>query len=268
MGQLLSTPAASSVCAIEVSPEMTTLLGSGPCGDHPSPPDPIALTFHLGDGDTTPTLHIDPRPALPIERISGDVCKLVFLVSRDAVQRIGGEQMLYAENAALHLPSELRAIAIALRDANAGAAAVSTYRLGKSIELLCEVIRLFDTGAFVPLTSDGALSPADTRRVLAARKLIDDRWNEKLTLDAIARACGLNRAKLTRGFRELFACSISEAIAERRLGQAGRLLLTTDLPVSRVGYEAGYLNNASFARAFGRHFGRSPSDYRACGMAA
>ncbi len=93
--------------------------------------------------------------------------------------------------------------------------------------------------------------------------MIDDRWNEKLTLDAIARACGLNRAKLTRGFREMFNCSIAEALAERRLLEARRLLLTTDLPVSSIGYESGYLNNASFSRAFSRHFGHSPSDYRA-----
>jgi AraC family transcriptional activator of pyochelin receptor len=47
------------------------------------------------------------------------------------------------------------------------------------------------------------------------------------------------------------------------------MLRTTDLPVSSIGYENGYLNNASFARAFSRRFGLSPSDFRACqGLAA
>jgi len=267
MGQLL-TACAAPVCAIEVSPEMTALLGFGPCGDHPAPADPIALSFNFGGGDSTPTLHLDTRPDIPVESIPGEVCKLVFLVSRQAVARIGGDRILGVEQAAFHLPSELRGIAIALRDAPVSPAAVSTYRLAKSIELLCEVIRLFDADALAPLAGEGGLSAADTRRVMAARKLIDARWNEKLTLDGIARACGLNRAKLTRGFRELFDCSVSEAIAECRLSQASKLLLTTDLPVSLVGYEAGYMNNASFARAFGRHFGRTPSHYRAFGMAA
>ncbi|MGD9815006.1 MAG: helix-turn-helix transcriptional regulator [Hyphomonadaceae bacterium] len=107
----------------------------------------------------------------------------------------------------------------------------------------------------------------DTRRVIAARRLIDERWGQKLTLDGIARACGLNRAKLTRGFRDLFGCTVAEALAERRLHQARHMLLTTDLPVSSIGYENGYLNNASFARAFGRRFGVSPSDLRACAAA-
>ena len=103
---------------------------------------------------------------------------------------------------------------------------------------------------------------------MAARQMIDDRASEKLTLDLIARGCGLNRSKLTRGFRELFNCTVAEAIAERRLDLARRMLLTTDLPVSSIGYESGYLNNASFARAFGRRFGRSPSDFRLQGLAA
>lgn len=267
MGQLLSVPT-PKMCAIEVSPEMTALLGFGPCGDHPAPHDPIALTFGFGGADGQPTLQVDTRPDIPVEAIAGDVCKLVFLVAREAVDRIGGARLLDCEQGSFHLPSELRGIAIALRDAPVPAAALSTYRLAKSIELLVEAIRLFEAGTLTPMAHEGALSSADTRRVMAARKLIDERWNEKLTLDSIARACGLNRAKLTRGFRDLFGCSVADAIAECRLSQASRLLLTTDLPVSLVGYEAGYLNNASFARAFGRHFGRTPSHYRAFGMAA
>ena len=91
---------------------------------------------------------------------------------------------------------------------------------------------------------------------------------ETATLDGISRACGLNRAKLTRGFRDLFGCTIAQALAERRLSHARRMLLSTDKPVSSIGYENGYLNNASFARAFGRRFGVSPSDYRARQVAA
>ena len=46
------------------------------------------------------------------------------------------------------------------------------------------------------------------------------------------------------------------------------MLLTTDQPVSSIGYANGYLNNASFARAFGRRYGVTPSTFRACGVAA
>ncbi|NEX93444.1 AraC family transcriptional regulator [Caulobacter sp. 17J65-9] len=256
----LSTTAPEAVAEIiVVSPEMTAVIGAGPLGDAPVPADPVTLTFEFGP---QPSLRLGAATRPPVG------CRLVFLVAREAVLRIGGARLLDAERQAFHLPGALRGIAVALRDAPVSAEARSTYRLAKSIELLCEAIRLFDAGELAPLSREGGLSPADTRRVMAARRMIEERWTEKLTLDGIARACGLNRTKLAKGFRELFDCTVAEALAEQRLALAGRLLLTTDLPVSLVGYEAGYLNNASFARAFGRHFGRSPSDYRALGMAA
>ena len=145
---------------------------------------------------------------------------------------------------------------------------LETYRIGKSIELLCETMRALAADALVPVAPDSTLSLADSRRLVAARRIIDEQWAEKLTLDTLARACGMNRAKLTRGFRTLYHCTIAEAIAERRLLEASRALRTTDLPVSSIGYASGYLNNASFSRAFGRRFGVSPSEYRGCASAA
>jgi AraC family transcriptional activator of pyochelin receptor len=67
---------------------------------------------------------------------------------------------------------------------------------------------------------------------------------------------------LSRGFRELYGISVAEAVSERRLDQARRELLATDLPVGLIGYRSGYQNNASFTRAFGRRFGVSPTELR------
>lgn len=245
---------------VEVSPEMTLLLGAGDLGAAPLPHDPIALAF---DADATnPTIAFDLSPSIASLR---DDTRMLLVIQRSAFVRVSG---IEPSGDTFHLPTALRAIAIAIRDSTLMGETRQIYRLGKSIELLCETIRLLAADDLLPLAAEGVLSLEDTRRVIAARRMIDERWNEKLTLDKIARACGLNRAKLTRGFRDMFDCSVAEAIAEQRLSQAKRMLLTTNLPVSSIGYENGYLNNASFARAFGRRFGVSPSDYRACQMAA
>lgn len=256
------TEAPQQVAFVEVSPEMTLLLGCGPIGDAACPPDPIALTFSAEE--ETPALKIEPTPHHSIIEHG----ELTLMVSRSAFLRVGGVLTTEPGGQSFHLPSELRAIVAAIRSCTLNGETRQVYRLGKSIELLCETIRLQAADELVAFICESALSLQDTRRIMNARRIIDERWNEKLTLDLIARACGLNRAKLTRGFREVFSCTIAEALAEQRLSQARLMLRTTDLPVSSVGYENGYLNNASFARAFSRRFGLSPSDFRACGAAA
>ena len=100
------------------------------------------------------------------------------------------------------------------------------------------------------------------------RRLVDERWHEKLTLDGIARACGINRDKLSRGFRTIYNSTVADVLAENRLSGARRMLLATDLPVATVGYRCGYLNNASFTRAFSRRYGLAPSLLRHGAIAA
>lgn len=261
-----SLPAAGTSASLEwiiVSPEMTLMIGHGPADSVPLPQDPVILHFSLGGAGGRPSLRILGC----LSEGGGDPDRLVLFVARAAMLRLGGRDG-FGDRRGYHLPSELRTIAMALLDCPMKGEPRNVYRLAKSIELLCETVRLIGEDALVPLAAEGGLSFDDTRRLMMARQMIDERWHEKLTLDSIARACGLNRAKLTSGFRELFDCSIAEAIAERRLGHASRMLLTTDKLVSSIGYENGYLNNASFARAFSRRFGVSPSSYRNFGAVA
>ena len=255
--------------AIVISPEMTTLIGTGDLDSISTPDEAALLVFGFGGLGAPATIRIMANAAgEPLGNADEGASAISLVVAYAALTRLFDWSVEGEHGARYHLPSELRSIALALRDCAMTGEPRNVYRLAKSLELLCETVRMWAEGALVPLAPEGDLSFADTRRLIDARRLIDERWHEKLTLDSIARACGLNRAKLTRGFRELFACTIAEALAERRLGEASRMLLTTDKPVSSIGYENGYLNNASFARAFSRRFGRSPSNYRACGVAA
>lgn len=232
--------------------------------DVPFPSEPVALT--VATGRRLWTLSIDPNPDPAVMRGRPDC--VVLLVQREALHRLGGKDLIVGDTTGFLLAPDLRAIALALCEPSVSAEVRAAYQLAKSIEFICETIRLFNAGQLAPLISDRHLSAADTLRMMAARELIETRANEKLTLDFIARNCGLNRSKLTRGFKEMFECTIAHAIAERRLELARRMLLTTDLPVSSIGYESGYRNNASFSRAFGRRFGSSPSDFRVRELAA
>ena len=253
--------------AIMVSPELTVLIGRPT--DYALPAGAIALACTLGtirESSTASIAGTDQVTSLIDQDVPG-IC-IVLLVATAVLVRMGSALPGAHDRHSFHMPSELRAIALAIRDCETHGEAGDLYRAAKAVELLCDTLRLRDADLLQPLAANGMLSRAHSLRIMAARRVVDERWNEKLSLDRIAALCGLNRESLTRGFREMFDCSVAEAIAERRLSEASRMLLTTDLPVASVGYESGYGNNASFARAFGRRFGLSPSHYRARRLAA
>lgn len=262
----------SPMTAIEVSPEMISLVGSGTVPRLDLPPcstvaSPVAFVVMFGSDAPTATVAFSAAPSRAVLDTIGRN-RVILLVSREACERILGAAPLPQDGALLHLPACLRAIALAIVDCDLPEMARTPYRLAKSIELLCDLLVAQSRGDLLPIGQDRALSSSDRYRLLTARRIIEERWAEKLTLDMIARTAGLNRAKLTRGFREMFDCSVADAIAEQRLGKAGQMLLATDLPVSSIGYRCGYLNNASFTRAFARKFGQAPTHYRAGRLAA
>lgn len=264
------SPALRAPERVVVSPEMTLLIGRGPIANASAPDGAFVLAFGLGAIEQPASLWMggaDQVGAFLAEDTGAT--RILVLIAPAAVARIEGRTLPAADaRQGWHLPTELRGICLALRDCGLSGEAGDIYRSIKSVELVFETWGRLDRGELTPLAGEGGLSQADSRRLVEAKTMIEEHWSEKLSLDGIARATGLNREKLTRGFREMFGVTVAEAIAERRLQQASRMLLTTDLPVSSVGYENGYLNNASFARAFGRRFGVTPSDYRAGRRAA
>ncbi len=242
---------------IDVSPEMLAFVGEGNLPDAVWPSGAIGFTYRIAPA--TFAFHPDPQV---VDMADADIA---FVVAADACMRIFGVSLAAGS---WHLPVEMRAITLAIENSRAETLAATTLSVAKCIELLCVTFVTFGDGGLVPADGAGALSAAEAQRIAAARRLIDEHWNEKLTLDSISRACGLNRAQLTRGFRSMFAMSVADAIADRRLGGARDLLLATDLPVSSIGYRCGYLNNASFTRAFSRRFGQAPTRLRSGAVAA
>lgn len=247
---------------IEVSPEMLTLCGAGGVGMHRWPPRTVGFVL---DEQFTVTFH--ERPTVGALNRDAITSRIILLVDRRACERLLAAKLSFNDGGVYLIPAELRAIALSIRECTMMAAAAEPYRLAKSIELLCEMLRASAAGEMLPAAS-ADVSFADCRRIAAARQLIDENWQEPLTLTYIARRCGLNRSKLSRGFRALYQCTVSEALADRRLSEARRQLISTDLPVGLIGYRSGYQNNASFSRAFCRRFGVPPSDFRVKAMAA
>jgi len=248
--------------AVIVSSEMTTLVGQGQIPSAKLPPDAIAFVISgtaRGSMLTCCSVSaLDSFPAAP----------LILVVQAAACKRLFNVRPQVGD--AWHIPSKLLALALSITDCEATGAARDTLRLARSIELLCQIHAAYAEESFVSANSpdEAALSEMDVARIAGVRRLVDQRWQEKLTIAELARAGGLNRDKLVRGFRGLYGATILEVLTERRLAEARRMLLATDLPVASVAYRCSYLNNAAFTRAFSRKFGVAPSTLRRTGAAA
>jgi AraC family transcriptional activator of pyochelin receptor len=160
------------------------------------------------------------------------------------------------------LPSHIRAIVATIFDENASGAMHAMYRSAKCVELLCETLRLWVTGELVPMPSGSTIPLNEHMRLVEARALIAENYRQKLTITNISRACGLNRSKLTRGFKEVFKATVREVLTGERLSWAAKQLRGSDKSIASICFEAGYTNSASFTRAFTRRFGVPPGKYR------
>lgn len=245
---------------VHVSPEMITLVGEGAFPKVTMPHGSVIFIFQGLSDRSAPTLIY--RDDCDLDDVGN--APLVLVVKQEACARIFGAEAMPSQS--WFLPSALRDLALSIIDCGSGGEVRTTLRLARSIELLCQVHQALANGTLVPSGGDAVLTEQDVAKIAAARREIDERWQEKLTIADIARNAGLNRDKLVRGFRDLYGKTIAEVLNERRLKEARKLLLASDLSVASVAYRCSYLNNASFTRAFSRHYGIAPTEFRRMGV--
>ena len=94
---------------------------------------------------------------------------------------------------------------------------------------------------------------------------VEDRYREHVSLKDVARAVSLSPGHLTTVVRSKTGRTVLGWIAERRLAEARRLLVETDLAVEEVGHRVGYNDPTYFVRSFRRAHGATPLGWRSAG---
>lgn len=216
------------------------------------------MRFHFTDWPGRPA-RLSLCGSVPVEAIH--VSDLVILAERSSLRcRFGWLPRTLP--ASYHLDPALRRILLDIRDAGLAKPFRETYRTGKALELLSRSMSMLASDQLLPTRSESDVNARLTAQLIRAREVIDKHWRGRLTIEDVAVLVGVNRTKLTTGYRSLFGMSVAEAIAERRFAEILQLLVTTDLRMAEIGYRGGYENHASFTRAFARRFGCTPNAYR------
>ena len=96
-----------------------------------------------------------------------------------------------------------------------------------------------------------------------ANDILEEEYAADLSLDDIARRLASSRRQLQRAYAEIGHTTFRDHLTGVRMDKAAAMLSGRDLTVREVARRVGYRQPAQFAKAFRRHHGLAPSDYRA-----
>lgn len=86
--------------------------------------------------------------------------------------------------------------------------------------------------------------------------------NDRLTVEEVAEVCRLNRSYFSRLFREKMGCPPQEFLIRLRLSKAAEMMTASRASIGSIAVRCGYTNQLHFSRAFHKHYGVSPREWR------
>lgn len=116
------------------------------------------------------------------------------------------------------------------------------------------------------LTEKGEKLGSPDRKIndlpLAAARLINERFNESITLKSVADELHVTPQYLSAIFSESVGVTFSSYLRDKRLSYAAGLLAGSERSVTEICYLCGFANLSHFIRSFEREYGRSPAVWR------
>jgi AraC-like DNA-binding protein len=109
--------------------------------------------------------------------------------------------------------------------------------------------------------------PADAKhhdeRIALVYRFIDERFMEKISVERIARLAGMSRSHFHLIFRAKSGCTLIEYVTRVRIRAALRLLHESDLAITQIALDCGFLTLSRFYEAFKAVTGKTPLKSRA-----
>ncbi|MBE9914114.1 helix-turn-helix transcriptional regulator [Paenibacillus donghaensis] len=101
----------------------------------------------------------------------------------------------------------------------------------------------------------------DIMKLQQTRDLVNNHFEQPLSIRELSKRVGMNEFKLKKGFRELFGMTIFELVRQKRMEKALWYMEVARLNVGETAVSVGYSNASNFTTAFRKHYGCNPSEY-------
>ena len=109
----------------------------------------------------------------------------------------------------------------------------------------------------------GRINDTYDPRILPALAYIDEDCSRNISLDDLAKKCGLSSTHFCRLFRKVMNRPPLTYLAEKRMEYAAELLLShPEYSETKIAYLSGYTSFGYFLRRFKWHYAMLPSEYR------
>ena len=105
----------------------------------------------------------------------------------------------------------------------------------------------------------GGLSPAKLRKI---KELVQEKMEEDLSLEEMARTVGLSAAHFSQVFRNTTGQTPHQCLLWSRVQRAKEMLRSAEMRVLDVAIACGFKTQQHFARVFRQLCGASPTEYR------
>jgi len=100
-----------------------------------------------------------------------------------------------------------------------------------------------------------------TERVINAKQFIDENYDLRIGLDAIARAANSSKFHLNREFKRHYGITPSQYLKDKRIFEAKKLLSGSST-VTNTCFTVGYDSLSTFSMLFRRCTGFSPEEFK------
>ena len=97
----------------------------------------------------------------------------------------------------------------------------------------------------------------------AAERMVLEHYQEKFSLDAMAKELFVDKSYLLRTFKEIKGYTLLEFHNLTRCRKAMELLQKPELSIAYIASEVGYVSASHFTQVFRKLTGKTPSRYRA-----
>ncbi len=106
------------------------------------------------------------------------------------------------------------------------------------------------------------ISKQDRELLSAVASYINDHYHSDISFEQLSHIACMGTTKLRACFKQLYGCTITEYIKQRRLSHAESLLSSVDFTIEQIAKTVGYSNAGRFASDFKNSTGLYPAEYR------